>query len=264
MTTYAVGDIQGCYDDLRIKLDEVEFNPKSDTLWLTGDLVARGPKSLKTLRYLYSMRDSIVTVLGNHDLHLLALAHYKPFQKSFKVKDDLKSILKAKDKIDLLEWLIHQPLVHYELKNNTLLSHAGIYPLWSLKRTLKSALEVETVLQNEKARKKYFKNMYGDYPNLWSNKLEHHERLRFITNAFTRMRYVTKRCRLNLQNKSQLEHKPKTLIPWFKHPERKLKKTPIIFGHWAALGHYQRKNIHCLDSGCVWGNELTLIKVPKI
>jgi len=202
MAVYAVGDIQGCYDELRSKLNEIEFDSNKDKLWLTGDLVARGPKSLKTLRYLYSIRDSIITVLGNHDLHLLALVHHKPHRKSFKVKDDLKPIFNAKDKIDLLEWLIHQPLVHYELKLNTLLSHAGIYPLWNLSETLKSANEVEYVLHNEKLRKKYFKNMYGDQPNLWSKNLQGYERLRFITNAFTRMRYVTKRCRLNLQNKS--------------------------------------------------------------
>lgn len=261
MAIYAVGDVQGCYKDLREKLDEVEFDKKHDTLWLTGDLVARGPKSLKTLRYLFKNRDSIVTVLGNHDLHLLALAHHKPHQRTFGIKKDLQPIFDAKDRIDLLEWLIHQPLVHYELELNTLLSHAGIYPLWSMGQTLKLAREVEDQLVDEANRKKYFKYMYGNHPSLWSSKLEGYERLRFITNAFTRMRYVTKRCRLNLQNKSQLKKKPKTLIPWFKYPNRKLKKTPIVFGHWAALGHYQRKNIHCLDSGCVWGNELTIVKI---
>ncbi|MBT8140732.1 MAG: symmetrical bis(5'-nucleosyl)-tetraphosphatase [Gammaproteobacteria bacterium] len=263
MAIYAVGDVQGCYQDLRNKLDEVEFDPKKDTLWLSGDLVARGPKSLKTLRYLFSIRDSIVTVLGNHDLHLLALAYHKPLQANYSIGKDLKPIFKAKDKIDLLEWLSHQPLVHYELELNTLLAHAGIYPLWSMGKTLKLAREVEEVLVDEKQRSKFFKNMHGNQPSLWSKNLIGYERLRFITNAFTRMRYVTKRCRLNLQNKSQLKQKPKTLIPWFKYPGRKLKKTPIVFGHWAALGYYKRKNILCLDSGCVWGNELTLVTIKE-
>ena len=260
MAIYAVGDVQGCYKNLRQKLDAVEFDKNHDTLWLTGDLVARGPKSLKTLRFLYSMRDSVVTVLGNHDLHLLALAHHKPFQTQFGVGKDIAPIFQAKDKIELLEWLIHQPLVHYELELNTLLVHAGIYPLWSMGKTLKHAREVEEVLVDDSRRKKFFKNMYGNQPSLWSPSLEGYERLRFITNAFTRMRYVTKRCRLNLNNKGQLGSKPKTLMPWFKYPNRKLKRTPIIFGHWASLGHYERKNIHCIDSGCVWGNELTMIK----
>lgn len=263
MTIYAVGDVQGCYKALRKKLDEVEFSKKKDTLWLTGDLVARGPDSLKTLRYLHKMRDSVVTVLGNHDLHLLALAHHKPYQKSFGIGNDILPILKAKDKIDLLEWLIHQPLVHYELEHNTLLAHAGIYPLWSIGKTLKHAREVEEALVDEKRRIKFFKNMYGNQPSLWTKNLEGYERLRFITNAFTRMRYVTKRCRLNLSYKGQVVKKPKTLIPWFKYPIRKLKKTPIVFGHWASLGHYQRKNIHCIDSGCVWGNELTIVKIGE-
>ena len=260
MAIYAVGDVQGCYKALRKKLKEVEFNKKRDTLWLTGDLVARGPDSLKTLRYLFSMRDSIVTVLGNHDLHLLALVQHKSLQKKYGVGDDLAPIFSAKDKIDLIEWLTHQPLVHYELEYNTLLAHAGVYPLWSMGKTLKYAREVEEALVDETRRKFYLKNMYGNKPTLWSPDLEGIERLRFITNAFTRMRYVTKRCRLNLSYKGQLRKRPKTLIPWFNYPVRKLKKTPIVFGHWASLGRYEKNNVHCIDSGCVWGNELTIIK----
>lgn len=252
MAIYAVGDVQGCYSALRQKLGAVEFDPQHDTLWLTGDIVARGPDSLKTLRYLYAMRDSVVTVLGNHDLHLLALAQHKSLQKSFGIKADMQPIFDAKDKVELLEWLTHQPLVHYELEKNTLLAHAGIYPLWGLGKTLKYAREVEDVLVDEKRRKKYLKNMYGNLPSLWSSDLEGEERLRFITNAFTRMRYVTKHGRLNLAYKGPINKKPQTLIPWFKYPERKLKNTPIIFGHWASLGHYHKKNIHCIDSGCVW------------
>ena len=261
MAIYAVGDVQGCFDDLRTKLDEVEFDTNKDKLWLTGDLISRGPKSLKTLRFLFSIRDSIVTVLGNHDLHLLALAHNKEHRERFGVPDDLQKILNAEDKIDLLDWLIHQPLMHYDLTLDTVLCHAGIYPLWSLKKAFKCSQEVEKVLLKEKKRNAFFANMYGNQPNLWHNNLGGVERLRFITNAFTRMRYVSKQARLDLKFKGQPRRKPRTLLAWFDYPNRKLVDTKIVFGHWAALGHYQKDNIHCIDSGCVWGNELTIIKL---
>ncbi len=261
MAIYAVGDVQGCFDDLREKLDECEFNPNKDKLYLTGDLVARGPKSLKTLRYLFSIRDSIITVLGNHDLHLLALAHNKEHRRNFGVSEDFQKILGAKDKIDLLEWLIHQPLMHYDLMQDTILCHAGVYPLWSLKKAFKCAQEVEYALSKEKKRQKYFASMYGNQPNLWNENLEGDERLRFITNAFTRMRYISKTARLDLKFKGQPRRKPRTLLAWFDYPNRKLSDTKIVFGHWAALGHFKKDNIHCIDSGCVWGNELTLIKL---
>ena len=261
MSTYAIGDIQGCYKDLRNTLDSVNFNPSKDTLWLTGDLVARGPKSLKTLRYLFSIRDSIITVLGNHDLHLLALAHTTKRKNLHQISKDIRPILKADDRIDLLEWLLHQPIAYYDSRLNTFMSHAGVYPQWSLKKAYKYAFELEEVLQDESQRLQYFNNMYGNYPNFWSKQLDGHERLRFITNAFTRMRYVTKRCRINLKNKSKLKDKPKTFIPWFRYPKRKLLDSRIIFGHWAALGYHQEDNVLCLDSGCVWGNELTIVKI---
>ena len=261
MAIYAVGDVQGCFDDLRTKLDEVEFDTNKDTLWLTGDLISRGPKSLKTLRFLFSIRDSIITVLGNHDLHLLALAHNKEHRKNFGVPADLQEILDASDKNDLLDWLLHQPLMHYDLVEDTVLSHAGVYPLWSLKKAFKFAQEVEKTLLKDKKRNAFFANMYGNQPNLWHDKLEGFERLRFITNAFTRMRYVSKQARLDLKFKGQPRRKPRTLLAWFDYPERRLADTKIIFGHWASLGHYQKDNIHCIDSGCVWGNELTLIKL---
>jgi len=261
MAIYAVGDVQGCFDELKIKLDEVEFDTNHDKLWLTGDLISRGPKSLKTLRYLFSIRDSVVTVLGNHDLHLLALAHNKAHRKNLGVAQDLQKILDAKDKIDLLEWLIHQPLMHYDLRLDTVMSHAGVYPLWSLKKAFKCAQEVEKALTKEKKRNKYFANMYGNHPNLWDNNLQDTQRLRFITNAFTRMRYVSKQARLDLKFKGQPRKKPRTLLPWFDYPKRPLADTNIIFGHWASLGHYQKEKIHCIDSGCVWGNQLTIIKI---
>ncbi len=261
MAIYAIGDIQGCFDALRTKLNEVEFDTNKDTLWLTGDLVARGPKSLKTLRYLFSIRDSVVSVLGNHDLHLLALAHSKEHRKNFGVSEDFQKILDAEDKIDLLDWLLHLPLMHYDLVQDTILSHAGVYPLWSLKKAFKCAQEVEAALLKEKNRNSFFANMYGNQPNLWDNTLEGAERLRFITNAFTRMRYVSKKARLDLKFKGQPRRKPRTLLAWFDYPNRQLADTKIVFGHWASLGHYKKDNIHCIDSGCVWGNELTLIKI---
>ena len=261
MAIYAVGDVQGCFDDLRTKLDEVKFDTNKDKLWLTGDLVSRGPESLKTLRYLFSIRDSIVVVLGNHDLHLLALAHNKEHRKKFGVPGDLQEILKAKDKSDLLDWLIYQPLMHYDIVLDTVMSHAGIYPLWSLKKAFKCAQEVEKALAHESSRNKYFANMYGNHPNLWNNNLQGTDRLRFITNAFTRMRCVSKQARLDLKFNGQPRSKPRTIMPWFDYPNRRLADTNIVFGHWAALGNYQQDKIHCIDSGCVWGNEMTVIKL---
>jgi len=216
---------------------------------------------MKTLLYLYKIQDSVITVLGNHDLHLLALAHTKKNKNIHHISKDIRPILKADDKTKLLEWLIHQPIAYYDKKLNSFLSHAGVYPKWGLRKAYRLAYELEEILQDEHQRVKYFKNMYGNYPNLWSNSLDSYERLRFITNAYTRMRYVTKRCRINLKNKSRLKDKPKSYIPWFRYPNRKLTDTRIIFGHWAALGHHKENNVLCLDSGCVWGNHLTIVKL---
>jgi bis(5'-nucleosyl)-tetraphosphatase (symmetrical) len=194
MAVYAIGDVQGCYDPFRRLLDEIRFDPSSDTLWLTGDLVNRGPKSLKTLRFVISLGESVVSVLGNHDLHLLALARGAvDYSSRF---SDLKKILKAPDLDDMVEWLQRRPLAHYDESLNTLLVHAGTHPLWSVEQTLSRAAEVETELRGKNDRKMLSK-MYGNSPMTWSPDLSGYKRLRCIVNCLTRMRMMNREYKLN-------------------------------------------------------------------
>lgn len=258
MATYAIGDIQGCYDSLQSLLALIEFDPKVDTLWLAGDIINRGPKSLKTLRYIYSLGDSAVTVLGNHDLHLLAVAHgaRKPSRS-----DTLDNILNAKDCDELLHWLQQQPLIHRDKKLGYTMVHAGIPPQWTLKQALKHAAEVEQVLQSKKASK-FFENMYGNTPSKWSDELKGTDRWRVITNYFTRMRFCTKKGKLELTIKDSSKPANDKLKPWFSHNNRKTIEDKIVFGHWAALqGKVDTANVFALDTGCVWGGELTAMRL---
>jgi bis(5'-nucleosyl)-tetraphosphatase (symmetrical) len=254
MTTYVVGDIQGCLKPLQFLLDEVNFDPATDTLWSAGDIVNRGPDCLETLRFLYQMRSNLVMVLGNHDLHLLALASGKrPLQRS----DTLLDILTAPDAEELLLWLVQQPLLHHE--DGNVLVHAGIPPQWSVEQARLLAGEVEDVLRSDR-RDKYFEAMYGNKPALWSDDLKGMQRLRLITNYLTRMRFCTPTGKLDLRSKGIRPDRPtldgEQLAPWFAH--RKDPDTRILFGHWASLnGQTRRKNIIGLDTGCVWGGCLT-------
>lgn len=260
MTLYAVGDLQGCLSPLQQLLEKVDFSPSRDTLWLTGDLVNRGPQSLEALRFVHQLGNAALTVLGNHDLHLLAV-HQQP--KRQKKGDTLDAILKAPDRDALLDWLRQQPLLHYQPKHNLLLVHAGIPPQWSLDKALKRAAEVETVLRQGGAPLQAFLDgMYGNQPNCWDNALKGIDRLRTITNYFTRMRFCTAEGQLDLKVKEGLDSAPQGFAPWFSHAQRKTRKQHILFGHWAALqGHCQESGVQALDSGCVWGNALTLLEV---
>jgi bis(5'-nucleosyl)-tetraphosphatase (symmetrical) len=260
MATYAIGDIQGCYDPFRRLLDAIDFDPEVDTLWLCGDLVNRGPKSLKTLRYVKSLGDSAISVLGNHDLHLLALAeeviHYTGRFSS------LRKLLDAPDLDELVEWLRHRPLVHYDADLDTLLVHAGIHPKWSAKKALARAAEVETALQGDKYLTLLAK-MYGNNPRHWSGSLSGYRRLRFIINTFTRMRMLTDSTALNFTHTGSPWRKRKDLLPWFKYPDPAWEGTRIIFGHWSALGLIVLPELISLDTGCVWGSQLTAVCVDK-
>ena len=255
MSTYAVGDIQGCYDVLCRLLDRVAFDPHHDSLWVVGDIVNRGPQSLEALRFIYSLGDRATVVLGNHDLHLLAVAHdLRPLSAS----DTLQPILEAPDRDALLHWLRHQPLLHHDEVLNYVMVHAGIAPSWSLTKAKRYASEVENALQS-KHYLDYLAGMYGNLPLQWDDDLRGTDRLRVITNYFTRMRCLTKNGDLNLKNKGLPDKKD---IPWFIFPKRKTRNERIIFGHWAALdGNTNDPNTIGLDTGCVWGNCLTLMRL---
>ncbi|MCG9749745.1 bis(5'-nucleosyl)-tetraphosphatase (symmetrical) ApaH [Vibrio brasiliensis] len=255
MATYIVGDLQGCLDELLLLLDKVNFDSKNDSLWLAGDLVARGPKSLEVLRFVRSLGCSAKVVLGNHDLHLLAVS-----LGLFKVKNKDKTapILAAEDKQQLLDWLRHQPLLaeHDEF----VMCHAGISPQWSLDQARHAAQEVEAILRSDNWPW-LIENMYSNQPDLWSDSLEGIERYRYTINAFTRMRFCDSEARLDMECKLPPKHvTDSTLTPWFKVKQRtKLEKT-VLFGHWAALEGYEGEEVIGLDTGCVWGGKLTMLR----
>ena len=251
MTIYAIGDVQGCYQSLRKLLDKISFNDSKDQLWFAGDLINRGPQSLQTLRFIRSLRKSAMTVLGNHDLHALAIYYGDSPAKS---KDTLRDLFNASDAPKLFAWLKKQPLAHYDKQRNILLTHAGIPPQWSVKEALRYAHEVEEVLRSEHASK-YFAHMYGNTPNLWDEKLKGYDRLRVITNYFTRMRFIDKDGRLDLKSKQGIESAPKGFDAWFNYSRPE--KLTMLFGHWAAIqGVTGKKRYIALDTGCVWGCRL--------
>lgn len=258
MSTYAIGDIQGCMKPLQCLLKEVQFNPDKDRLWIAGDLINRGPDSLEVMRYLYSIRDSVSLVLGNHDLHFLALAfgHRKPGKS-----DTLTALLEADDCPQLIEWLRNSKLVHHDPDKKFTMVHAGIPPQWDLAKALVLAQEVEQVLQSENFER-YLANMYGNEPKIWSDELNGDARWRLITNYFTRMRFCTAEGELELQTKAEAAEAPPGFLPWFSHTHRKTRDNKIIFGHWAALqGQANTPNVYALDTGCVWGGSLTAMRL---
>ena len=257
MSTYVVGDIQGCLQPLKCLLKKVSFNPDKDVLWSVGDIVNRGPRCLKTLRFLHDMRDNLVLVLGNHDLHLLAVA---AGVRTPNRSDTLDKILKAPDKEALLTWLLHRPLLHHE--HGFTLVHAGIPPQWSVEEAGARAREVETVLQSP-ACIEFFKHMYGNEPLVWSDELTGMTRLRVITNYLTRMRFCTSQGVLDLDSKGPSPDLGKVAVSaWFSHPRRKTAKDRILFGHWASIeGQTDHPNAIGLDTGCVWGGALSLYEL---
>ena len=261
MSAYAVGDLEGCLDQLKCLLEQVRFDPAKDELWLVGDLVNRGPKSLETLRFLYSIRESVVCVLGNHDLHLLAAANNI---ERLRKADTLREILDAPDRAELLDWLRRQKLLHYDEQRDIALVHAGIPPQWSLKKALKRAAEVEEALQDDARLPLFLDGMYGNEPAKWDGDLHGVTRLRVITNYFTRMRFCRADDTLDLKSKEGLDTAPPGFAPWFSYPERKTRGQKIIFGHWAALeGNCNEPGLYALDTGCVWGGSLTLLNIDS-
>lgn len=259
MAIYAIGDVQGCFSELQTLLKQINFNSDTDILWFAGDIINRGPHSLETLRFIKSLDGNAVTVLGNHDLHTLAVANGRGKQGK---KDTIKEILEAPDRDILLDWLIHRPLMHYDPKLNVSLVHAGIHPQWTIEQALARAGEVEAVLQGSKSHE-FFHHMYGDKPPKWSDKLDGWDRLRFITNVFTRMRYCDEKGRLSLRDKGAPGNQPDGIIPWFNVKKRKTVNTRIIFGHWSTLPNPKIENLYPLDTGCLWGGKLSAIKVDE-
>ncbi|OOZ38792.1 bis(5'-nucleosyl)-tetraphosphatase (symmetrical) [Solemya pervernicosa gill symbiont] len=253
MATYAIGDIQGCFDELQQLLQRINFDPAKDQLWFTGDLVNRGPKSLETVRFVKSLGDRAITVLGNHDLHMLAVAegHLK-----YSKNDNFQPLIEADDGPELLRWLRHQPLLHHDAKLGYTMIHAGLAPQWDLSLAQACAAEVEAVLQGDDYVD-FLQNMYGNKPKRWKGKLEGIKRLRFITNCFSRMRYLEPDGALEFHHKGAPGSQPEGLIPWFEHPERRSRDLKVIIGHWSTLGLMTDGSLFALDTGCLWGGTLT-------
>ncbi len=257
MAVYAIGDVQGCYDTLQRLLAALRFDPARDRLWLVGDLVNRGPQSLEVLRFVRGLGAAAVSVLGNHDLHLLAVA---AGLKRLRRKDTLRPVLAARDRDELLHWLRHRPLLHHDPELGHVLVHAGISPQWDLATARRCARELETTLRGP-AHGEFLRVMYGDRPARWDPALQGMARLRYIVNAFTRMRYVDSAMRLELDAKMAPGQQPRHLLPWFRHPQRQPIPARIVFGHWSALGYLYEHNVLALDTGCVWGGRLTAVRL---
>jgi bis(5'-nucleosyl)-tetraphosphatase (symmetrical) len=255
MAHYAIGDIQGCRAELCELLALIGFSPATDRLWLTGDLVNRGPDSLGVLREVHALGGAAQTVLGNHDLHLLTVAAGHRLSHR---DDTIAQILAAPDRDELLGWLARQPLAIAE--SNMLMVHAGVIPQWSAARVLALAGEVETVLASTD-REPFLRVLYGDDPHAWRDDLEGFDRLRAIVNALTRLRFCTSDGRMEFREKRGAAHAPPGFAPWFLHEPRRSASSLVICGHWSTLGLVLAPNVLMLDSGCLWGGPLTAMRL---
>ncbi len=264
MATYAIGDIQGCYQSLQQLLREINFQPAKDRLWLVGDLVNRGPDSLAVLRYIQDLGAHASVVLGNHDLHCIAAAYGL---RKYHSGDTLQPILDAPDSHELIEWLCRCPLLHEEPGYPQVMVHAGIPPDWDLATARACARELEQVLRGP-GREKYLRNMYGNTPDRWQRKLTGMPRLRYITNALTRLRYCGPDGRMDFSEVRPPGEQAPELVPWFQFPGRRTLGLPIIFGPWASLQTRQaldpRHGVLHVDTGCVWGGTLTALRLEDL
>lgn len=252
MTTFVIGDLHGCLTPLERLLDKIHFSSANDTLWFVGDLINRGPQCLDTLRFVKSLGDSAVCVLGNHDLHLLAVIHGI---RSSSGRDTLDEILAAEDLDELTHWLRHRPLLHRSESLNVTMVHAGIHPKWDLATATQMATEVEKALRSPKYVD-FLERMYGNKPAKWSRKLGKHRRRRFAVNAFTRMRFCSRSGELDFTCTGPPHKAPKGLIPWYAVPKRKPIEGRILFGHWSAHPGFAVSNVVPLDRGAAWGGSL--------
>ena len=262
MALYCIGDIQGCDDAFERLLQTVDFSASRDTLYVLGDLVNRGPKSAEVLRRCMQGGDAIRPLLGNHDLHLLAAARGLRRQSK---RDTLAQVLSAPDCDDLLHWLRQQPLARLHtnaLGENLLMVHAGVLPQWSLHDAIALSAEVQAVLQHaDHAR--FLQNMYGNQPDRWSADLQGDDRLRCVVNAFTRLRFCSADGVMDFESAESADHAPEGLMPWFDVPGRLTADTPMAVGHWSTLGHVNRPDLMAMDTGCVWGGCLSMMRIAE-
>jgi bis(5'-nucleosyl)-tetraphosphatase (symmetrical) len=261
MATYAIGDVQGCADEFEKLLERLHFDPQQDRLWIVGDLVNRGPRSLDVLRKVKALGAAATTVLGNHDLHLLAVA-LTPSER-LKPQDTLGEILTAPDRDELLDWLRRQPLLHHDAQLRYTMIHAGLPPQWDLALAQSCAQELESALRDDAGCIELFAHMYGDRPNRWSDDLKGHDRLRFITNCLTRLRFCRPDGTLELKYKGEIDKAPAHVTPWFRAPNRRSRNLRIVCGHWSALGYHDGDGVLSIDAGCVWGQNLCAARLDQ-
>ncbi|MGN6740193.1 symmetrical bis(5'-nucleosyl)-tetraphosphatase [Dyella sp.] len=259
MATYAIGDVQGCFPELQRLLDKLRFDPSRDRLWFCGDLVNRGGQSLETLRLIHGLRESCVVTLGNHDLSLLAIALRRPDAQA-RVNPELREVLFAEDAPVLFEWLRSQKLLHHDEQLGWTMVHAGLAPMWTLRQAQRSAQEIERELSSPR-HPRLLKNLFGNRPAAWSSRLQGVERLRASINTFTRMRYCDVQGRIDFEGKGIPGTQKPGMYPWFEVPGMRRRETRVVCGHWSALGRFAGLGIYAIDTGCVWGGQLTALRL---
>ncbi|MFI4969983.1 MAG: symmetrical bis(5'-nucleosyl)-tetraphosphatase, partial [Lysobacterales bacterium] len=261
MSVWAIGDIQGCHDELVRLIEKLAFDPKTDTLWFCGDLVNRGGQSLAVLRLVRSLGDRAVVALGNHDLSLLAIAERKREDQQ-RVNPELREVLFAPDRDELLGWLRQQNLLHVDRTLGFALLHAGLFPRWTIEQAVAEAREIEEKLRGE-GYHRLLKQLFGNKPDLWTPKLRGVDRWRAGINVFTRMRYCDVRGRIGFGDKGAPGTQRPGLYPWYEVPGQVQREIRVVCGHWSTLGRFVGLGIHAIDTGCVWGGALTALRVDS-
>ncbi|MEO6690068.1 MAG: symmetrical bis(5'-nucleosyl)-tetraphosphatase [Dokdonella sp.] len=261
MATWAIGDIQGCHDELTRLIDKLRFDPAADTLWFCGDLVNRGGQSLAVLRLIKSLGPNVVVALGNHDLSLLAIAERKREDQA-RVNPELREILFAPDRDELLNWLRKQNLLHVDRTLGFALVHAGLFPRWTIEQALEVAREIEDKLRSEGYRR-LMKQLFGNKPDMWTPKLRGIDRWRAGINVFTRMRYCDVRGRIGFSDKGTPGTQRPGLYPWYEVPGQIKRDIRVVCGHWSTLGRFNGLGVHAIDTGCVWGGSLTALRIDS-
>lgn len=261
MATYAIGDVQGCYPELQRLLDKLRFDPATDRLWFCGDLVNRGGQSLATLRLIHELREQSLVTLGNHDLSLLAIALRKP-EAQAKVNPELREVLFADDAPVLFEWLRSQKLLHHDERLGWTMIHAGLAPSWTLRQAQKAAQDVERELSSPR-HPRILRNLFGNRPGGWSSRLQGLDRHRATINLLTRMRYCDVNGRIDFEAKDVPGTQRPGLYPWFEVPGMRRRETRIVCGHWSALGRFADLGVYAIDTGCVWGGQLTALRLDS-
>ena len=255
MSTYVIGDLQGCLEPLQRLLETCGFSRRADRLWFVGDMVNRGPDSLGVLRFIRDLGDQAVCVLGNHDLHLLVAAGgHSPLHSG----DTFQDVLDAPDREPLLEWLRHRSLFHVE--DGWAMVHAGLMPQWTVPRARELAAEAEALLRSDRCDG-FLRTMYGNHPDRWDDALCGWDRARVIVNAMTRMRVCSDEGVMEFRHKGDPADIPAGYRPWFEVPGRRSTSHTLLFGHWSALGYRSGPGYVSLDSGCLWGRSLTALRL---